>query len=467
MGAWLAGGPRMGPGAAGSRVSEGVRAYSEAGLEPQPLAFASREVDGVLIMDLFDFIGEDWFGEGISSRAFSERLARSDAKTVILRINSPGGFAFEGHAIRSLVRSHAEDRGARIEVEVHGLCASAATTIAMAGDEVRIAEDAMFMIHEAWNIEIGEADDMRHQADLLDKFNEQMARLYVKRTGKSTAKIREMMKAETWMSGAEAVKEGFADSVIPSSGEADAEASNERAFATLSQFAHAPVEVLDRYRSQRGERLAAAMSSKPATAAQPTPTTRDDDMNREALCALLNLPTSTSDADLKAAVSNGAQAVTLLVEARADLKTSEAKVTALEDDKTLQDIEHRLALACTTGHDGKGPRLTRPAADAAKAKLTARAKKGGLALETVLEDLTEIEARPPVSVAGPARVREDAAARDAVTDETGLTKAELEYCARHGKDPKQVAKDKAAAKGLGSGRMATTTDDLDAIEDGE
>jgi ATP-dependent protease ClpP protease subunit len=160
---------------------------------------------------LYDQVGEGWFG-GMSAKTFVAELQKLGKVDVInLHINSPGGSVFDGVAIYNSLKSHP----ARIEVDVDALAASIASVIAMAGDEIRIAENAMMMIHDPTGVAVGGAEEMRKTADLLDQIKDVIVSTYVKRTKKEN-EIRAMMAEETWMTGGDAVDMGFADLLTPS-----------------------------------------------------------------------------------------------------------------------------------------------------------------------------------------------------------------------------------------------------------
>lgn len=160
---------------------------------------------------LYGLIGSSWFGDAISARQFAEDLkALGSVKRIDLRINSEGGEVFAGKAIYSLLVKHE----AEIVVHVDGLAASAASFVAMAGKEIRIAEGAFMMIHNAWICTCGDAAELRRKADVLDEINDSVIGTYVARTGQDEAAIREMMDAETWMDGQAAVEKGFADILV-------------------------------------------------------------------------------------------------------------------------------------------------------------------------------------------------------------------------------------------------------------
>ena len=158
---------------------------------------------------LYDEIGDGLFG-GIGAKQFAEdlnSLGRIDSLNV--RINSPGGDVFQGLAIYNTLQRHP----ARVVVDVDGMALSIASIIAMAGDEIRIAKNAMMMIHEPYGGIYGTAEDMRKQADLMDQVRGNLVDTYVDRTQQSKGKVSDMMAAETWMTAADAVELGFADQV--------------------------------------------------------------------------------------------------------------------------------------------------------------------------------------------------------------------------------------------------------------
>lgn len=154
---------------------------------------------------IYDAIGA-W---GITADAFVRDLARVSAKTINLRLNTPGGEVFAATAIHNALVEHP----ARVVVHVDGVAASAGSFIAMAGDEVRVADNAYVMIHNARGGVMGEAEDMRRYADLLEKMNHTIAGMYERKSGKSREHWRGLMDAETWFTAEEAKAEGLADTV--------------------------------------------------------------------------------------------------------------------------------------------------------------------------------------------------------------------------------------------------------------
>lgn len=167
----------------------------------------------VATVNLYDEIGM-W---GITASAFIEDLHAIDAKQLDLHISSPGGDVFDGLAILNSLRQHK----ATVNVTVDGLAASAASFIAMAGDSIKIAPNAMMMIHEASGLVVGNSGDMREMADLLDKTSANIADIYARRAGGDPEEWRTAMRAETWYTHQEAVTAGLADSVVGEDTEED------------------------------------------------------------------------------------------------------------------------------------------------------------------------------------------------------------------------------------------------------
>ena len=155
---------------------------------------------------LYDMIG----GWGITAENFAKDLKDlGSVKTINLHINSDGGDVFDGRAIFSLLVQHP----ARIVSYVDGLAASIASLIALAGNEVRMADGSFFMIHNAWGVGIGDSKDLRKLADLLDSVNNTIIDTYQARSKQSREDIISWMNDETWMTASEAKDRGFADVV--------------------------------------------------------------------------------------------------------------------------------------------------------------------------------------------------------------------------------------------------------------
>lgn len=154
---------------------------------------------------LYDEIG------AIGSRGIDiVRLSKNYAgQNLSVRINSPGGGVIEGIAILNALDRH--EGGVTIHID--GLAASMASVIAMAGQKTYIAENAMMMIHNPWTIAAGDAEELRKNAELLDKMKGILVNAYAKKTGMDTAVITALMDDETWLDAEDAVELGFADEI--------------------------------------------------------------------------------------------------------------------------------------------------------------------------------------------------------------------------------------------------------------
>lgn len=147
-------------------------------------------------------------GFDFTPKTVAEALKKSKGD-VNVRISSGGGSAFEGLAIYNLLRAS----GRRVEVDIDGLAASAASVIAMAGEEIRISEAALMMVHNSSNGVHGHAEDLRELADVLDKLDHAIAASYARKSGRSQESFRVLMKDETWMTPQQALNAGLVDKI--------------------------------------------------------------------------------------------------------------------------------------------------------------------------------------------------------------------------------------------------------------
>lgn len=159
---------------------------------------------------IFDVIGEDDMGGGVSLRRIAAALSRIGPQAVTVQINSPGGDMFEGIAIYNLLRAHP----AAVTVEVLGLAASAASIIAMAGDEIHMSPGSFLMLHNAWGVVIGNRHDMAEAAALFETFDAALTGIYAARSGRSQVEIAALLDAETFLSAEEAITAGMADGIV-------------------------------------------------------------------------------------------------------------------------------------------------------------------------------------------------------------------------------------------------------------
>lgn len=154
---------------------------------------------------VYDVIG----GWDLDAAEFVRAVHDIDAKTIDLHVNSPGGFVYDAVAMFEALQSHS----AAVNVHIDGLAASAASFLAMAGDNIEIAKAGRMMIHDAQGVGIGNPADLREFADVLDAVSDDIAGYYADRAGGKPAGWRTAMQQTTWYSAAQAVEAGLADRV--------------------------------------------------------------------------------------------------------------------------------------------------------------------------------------------------------------------------------------------------------------
>jgi ATP-dependent Clp endopeptidase proteolytic subunit ClpP len=157
---------------------------------------------------IFDEIGS----YGVTAKQFISDIKDLKDLPINLRINSLGGDVFDGMAMYNVIKR----REAKTTVYIEGIAASIATIIALGADEVVMAENSLFMIHNAWGGAMGEAEDMRKTAATLDKISSELTDIYRKKTGLSYDAISNMMSDETWLNAEEAYELGFVDTISDS-----------------------------------------------------------------------------------------------------------------------------------------------------------------------------------------------------------------------------------------------------------
>jgi ATP-dependent Clp endopeptidase proteolytic subunit ClpP len=257
---------------------------------------------------------------GITAKQFVEDFKKIPASaSVVLRINSPGGDVFDSLAIYNVIRRH----GGPVNATIDGLAASAASIIAMAAKHLAMPDNTFLMIHNASGLAIGEAEDMRALAELLDKISTQLTSIYAARSGQSVEKIAELMSDETWLTAQEAKQLGLADEVL------------------------APVKLAARADLRtRFKRLPDLLAAIPAPQSVPAPTP-----------AIMRTPSHSLQDDLtfeNRLINDAARVASMCVEAGfpqlaagfiervADLTTVG---TRLEEAKQIREVCHELGVA--------------------------------------------------------------------------------------------------------------------------
>lgn len=203
---------------------------------PTQLGFGAVRVnaaDDSADVYVYGDIGGWW--DGVQPAEIAKEIAALDVGTLNVRVNSPGGIVFDGLAIYNAFAAHP----AKVVMHVEGIAASIASVIICAGDEIRIGESANVMIHKPWSFMIGDAEEMRKEADILDNLEQGIVDIYKARTGHDDAKLKDWMASETWFRGQQAVDDGFADAIIPSKSKEKKAARS----ALLALYQHTPSDL--------------------------------------------------------------------------------------------------------------------------------------------------------------------------------------------------------------------------------
>ncbi|EGP5218272.1 Clp protease ClpP [Enterococcus faecium] len=195
-----------------------------------------NEADVFIFGEIVSF---KWDDTDTTAASFQKDLKElREVSQINLHINSPGGSVFEGIAIGNMLRQHK----ARVVAHVDALAASIASVIVASCDEVIMPENSMLMIHNPWTISMGNAKELRKQADDLDKIAESSVVTYLAKAGEKLTeeKIKQIMDEETWMSAQEAYNYGLCD-VVESANQVAASIS-QKLFETYQKV---PEKLLD------------------------------------------------------------------------------------------------------------------------------------------------------------------------------------------------------------------------------
>lgn len=152
---------------------------------------------------------ESWFDDDVTPQLFKDEL-NSGKGNITLWINSPGGDCIAASQIYTMLKEYP----CNVTVKIDGIAASAASVIAMAGDKVLMSPTSMLMIHNPMTMAAGDHNDMSKAIEVLNEIKESIINAYQLKTGKSRAKLSEMMEDETWMAAINAIKNGFADGML-------------------------------------------------------------------------------------------------------------------------------------------------------------------------------------------------------------------------------------------------------------
>jgi ATP-dependent Clp protease, protease subunit len=232
-------------------------------------AIQAASGDGDATISILEPIGADFFGEGVTAKRIAAALRSIGERDVIVNINSPGGDFFEGVAIYNMLQQHPK----KVTSRILGIAASAASVIAMAGDEIQIARAGFIMIHNTQGIVVGDRNDMREVSDALAIFDAAMADVFAARTGLEAKAVARMMDKETVFGSAEAIDQGFADDFLPA--DAVSEKVKNRAETNVSAMFRRLDVIMAKAgmsRPQRRELIEELKSGTPTAAEDGTPT---------------------------------------------------------------------------------------------------------------------------------------------------------------------------------------------------
>lgn len=212
-------------------------------------------------ISVFDVIGQDYWGEGITAKRIAGALRAMNGADVTVNINSPGGDMFEGLAIYNLLREYE----GHVTVKVLGIAASAASIIAMAGDDIQIGRGAFLMIHNCWLYAMGNRHDFAELAQSLEPFDTAMADIYAARSGLDIAAVQKLMDAESYIGGSDAVAKGLADSLLSADAVSDGEESPAAALRKLDAL----LAKTNTPRSERRKLIKALTGNTPGAVTDP------------------------------------------------------------------------------------------------------------------------------------------------------------------------------------------------------
>lgn len=274
-------------------------------------------------------IGESWWGESVAAVDFVKEIAALDVSALTVRINSYGGSVSDGLAIYNALRRHK----ATVTTAIDGVAMSIASLIAMAGDEVEMAENAILMIHAPWGGLYGNSKEMRDYADVLDKMAGAMATSYAARSGKS---IEDMLALLTdgedhYYTADEALAEGFVTTTTPALAiAASAKEITQPAFWAARAKASAPAP-------------AAPAPAEPVAAAAAQPEPKGHTMSQ------VNPAAAPDEAAIKAAIKAQNAALIETGKAYAKFGGEALAMQAVAEGWTQDELNAKLLAAASKG----------------------------------------------------------------------------------------------------------------------
>lgn len=162
-----------------------------------------------------DIVDNSWWDETVSPKKIRDALKElGSIKSLDIHLNSYGGSCIAGNAIISILDNYRKKNGTTFNVYIEGIAASMGSGIASVGNNVYMADNALYMIHKPWSFAIGNADDMRKEINVLDTVEDTLVANYMRRFNGTEDELRQMMADETWLTAEEAKEHGFVDEII-------------------------------------------------------------------------------------------------------------------------------------------------------------------------------------------------------------------------------------------------------------
>ncbi len=161
-----------------------------------------------------DIADTKWWDDDVTPKDVSDALKDAGAvKTLEVYINSYGGSCVAGNAIVNIIDDYKRKNGCSVNVYIRGIAASMGSGIAMAGDKVSMANNALFMIHKPIVNAYGNANDLEKTVGVLNKTEEALCKNYMRKFKGTEDELKQLMADETWMTADEAKEFGFVDEI--------------------------------------------------------------------------------------------------------------------------------------------------------------------------------------------------------------------------------------------------------------
>lgn len=191
------------------KLAEQLKANSEVSIKAKEM-WSPLAAQNLSDINILGEIGDDWESSDTTFERVNRKLDMAAGADVVVNINSFGGSMFEGVAIYNALRQYS----GKVTTKIMGIAASAASLIALAGDDIYMAESSFLMIHNAWVFTYGNKDELRETANKLEQFDNAMADIYALRMDMKKDEIIKMMNEESYIGGTQAIEMGIATSLF-------------------------------------------------------------------------------------------------------------------------------------------------------------------------------------------------------------------------------------------------------------